>query len=103
MVADVRKRVKQGKIGGKDVVDGSQPDSANQAKELVEVKNMLAEHKKKQDRILMLLEQVCSRHPDTLAVASSSGVGYTPGGYHEGRGRYTLDSSQGHSKSSSDE
>ena len=101
MVADVRKRVKQGNIGGKDVVDGSQPDSVNQAKELAEVKNMLEEHKKKQDRILMLLEQVCSRHPDTLAIASSSGM-HTPGGGHEGRGRYTLDSSQGQSKSSSD-
>jgi len=82
MVADVRKKVKQRNTVGKDVVDGSQPDNA---KELAEVKSileehnsMLTEHKRKQDRILMLLEQVCSRHPDTLAVASSSGVGYPP-------------------------
>jgi len=84
MVADVRKRVKQSNAVGKDVVDGGQSDNANQAKEITEVKNMLAEHKKNQDRILMLLEQVCSRHPDTLAVASSSGIGYAPhsdGGY----------------------
>ena len=104
MVADVRKRVKQGGSSGKDAVDGGQSESANQAKELAEVKNMLAEHKMKQDRILMLLEQVCSRHPDTFALASSSDVVDSD---DEGakRGGYTLDSgkSKGHSKRSSDE
>jgi len=73
MVADVRKRIKQGQAGlpggsSKDAVDGNPTDSA---KEMAEVKKMLMEHKKKQDRILMLLEQVCSKHPETFGMQRS--------------------------------
>ena len=50
----------------------------SQSKELAEVQKMLAEHKKKQDRILMLLEQVCSKHPESFAAAATSGTVYTP-------------------------
>ena len=94
MVADVRKRVKQHGTVGKGVVEGNQSVTTN---ELTEVKGMLEEHKKKQDRILMLLEQVCSRHPDTFAVASSSGVGYVPDSDDDDakRGGYNLQS-KGH-------
>ena len=50
----------------------------SQSKELAEVQKMLAEHKKKQDRILMLLEQVCSKHPESFAATATSGTVYTP-------------------------
>jgi len=101
-VADVRKRVKDG-ITNKEVEKG-QTGVVSQSKELTEVKKMLAEHRKKQDRILMLLEQVCSKHPESFAATATSGSVYTP---DEGlrRGRYHLESSlsKDSSKASSDD
>jgi len=71
MVADVRKRVKNGTNGKHS--DTSLTGSDSHSKELAEVKKILVEHKKKQDYIVTLLHHVCSKLPGALPGAATSG------------------------------
>jgi len=92
MVADVRKKVKNG-INGKDS-DASLTGCDSHLKELAEVKKMLAEHKKKQDYIVTLLHHVCSKLPGSFPAATASGdVHTTEINEATKEGIYTLESS----------
>ena len=90
MVADVHNKVKGG-INGKDT---SKTGRSSQSKELTEIKKMLAEQKKKQEYIVMLLHHVCSKLPGSFTASTSSGDVFTAEIDEATKGGvYTLESS----------